>query len=189
MFRMFDLGGGQTSRWRRKRNLAKCCRTLGWSSAAAATVAARRLRSADFDAPDLRPSLKVFPSEYTGISGLDLIVQRSWVVVVDDDERRTLDQRGRYPEDSRVTIYRGDGPHVDQKCRCKFWVCHVDWNSRPPETLEPGDGGDGRSRRENLPRGQSAYLSKRKQFRESWRNWEIAACRHSAKSRTGERLA
>lgn len=67
-------------------------------------------------------------------------------MVVDYDERRTLGQRGRHPEDSRVTIYRGDGPHVDQECRCKFWVCHVDripgrqkrWSQETAAMVDPG---------------------------------------------------
>ncbi|KQS82386.1 hypothetical protein ASG68_27705 [Rhizobium sp. Leaf453] len=79
----------------------------------AAAVAARAFCPGNLYAPDLWPPLEIDPAELIGITGINLMMQRAWVVVTRDVHGTAGLQAGEHPENGWMAVAWRYLPHVN----------------------------------------------------------------------------
>src|SRR5690606_11460795 len=100
------------------RNGARCLGlvSMAWPLVSSGAGAAAGL-AGQLDLPEFWPLLQVFPGHLMAEYILELMLERSGIVVVDQDQGVARVQRAEAVEDQRMALSRRDGPNVDDIVR------------------------------------------------------------------------
>ena len=78
----------------------------------AAALAAAAFGPCNLNLPDDRTLFDVFPTEFVGVTGGDLMVKRPRIMIAGDMHSRTRRQRRKRSENCWMALRRRDGPYV-----------------------------------------------------------------------------
>lgn len=84
------------------------------------------MEAGDLHAPDIRSLFQIFPGEFSGQGGVELVLQGAGLVIAGDMEALARRQRVQRAEDPGMALDGWQDPHVDMRNRgLRGWrVCH-----------------------------------------------------------------